>query len=66
MAIGVLDVVGEDPEEQHVGNEVPPAGMQEHVDDEGEGLAHGVMGHRNRRAVRQFARHHAPAGGDGL
>ena len=29
MPEGVLDIVGEDPQEQHVGDEMHPAGMEE-------------------------------------
>src|SRR5262249_5512659 len=50
MAHGVLDIVAEHPEEQHVAKQVNPASVQEHVGDQGEAL-----GHQERRDYRGIA-----------
>lgn len=36
VADGRLDIIGEDPQEDHVADEVHPAAVQEHAGDEGE------------------------------
>ena len=52
MAHGVLDIVAEHPQEQHVAEEVDPAPVQEHVGDEGEALRHGnATGGEHRHRV---------------
>ena len=43
IAEGILDIIGEDPEEQHVGDQMQPAGVEEHVGDEGQGLRNGAL-----------------------
>ena len=40
MAHGVLDIVAEHPEEQHVAEQMDPAAVQEHVGDQREALRH--------------------------
>ncbi|KKX90117.1 hypothetical protein UF38_00120, partial [Vibrio parahaemolyticus] len=54
MAHGVLDIVGEDPKEQHVADEMHPAAMHEHVGEPG-----GPGGHHLK-----VGRQHGPVGED--
>ena len=58
----VLDVVAEDPQEQHVAAEVQPAAVQEHRGDQGQ-----LGGHdRELRRQRALARHHRRNGAQGI
>ena len=45
---GVLDVVAEHPQEQHVAEQMDPAAVQEHVADQGEALRHERAGGEHR------------------
>ena len=61
---GILDIVGKDPEEQHVGNQMHPGRVEEHVGEKGQGLGDGAEGNVLRRSMDEFGRHDTKTGGD--
>ncbi len=64
IAEGILDIVGEDPEEQHVGNQVQPAGVEEHVGEEGQGFGDGAVGNVLGKGSGEIGGHNAKTGGN--